>query len=379
MCYLNILIFILLAWLAYAYGRVWNNWNNLVLSLGAEKSGLTSAKLMLEGKEFYINYIFNSEYQSSQLQVYTKVDFQGHLIIRRRNQLDNVGKIIGLKEDFNEGYFCECDDSLFLEKFLKAPEAKKAVLNLLVFTEKIEITKSKITITKTPIELVEINKSDLIDLFKSLIILVQFFPASTYTQSLTPETDRFIKTKKIFESLTLILACVGIIVAFIALDFYQPISRWEVFWSSLWLGVIGTIIFAFIYIKNFSGHAYSFKLVIVNILLASVGFIALSLSLITGLNSLLDSSESRVQTVKIINKRIADDGINYYFMRVTSEEHDLKDYEFQVSEKVYDTLHIDQKCLITTRQGFFRIQWVASYSCKEDTSQLIVDNPPDSH
>jgi hypothetical protein len=182
--------------------------------------------------------------------------------------------------------------------------------------------------------------------------------------SATPLTDNFKKFLNILTLVSFVLFPGGCMVIGAVLAAFEPISKSETFWSSLWVGLLAAIVFAIYALHKLKGHMAPLGVFLTLTLANGIGLILLVWSGTVYLNGELDTSLACSHDVVVINKSVTEIKSGYaYDITVSSWNRDLPNYKFGVPYTVYNQLKPSDHCVITTKSGFFGFEWVVLRNC----------------
>jgi hypothetical protein len=221
-------------------------------------------------------------------------------------------------------------------------------------------------VSKTPCHnLSDFGRSDIQNAAHQILLLMQHIPRPVGgNSSATPLTDNFKKFSNILTLVSFVLCPVGCFIILTVLAAFEPVSKSETFWSSLWVGLLAAIVFAIYALHRLKGHMAPLQVFFILILVNGVGLILLVWSGTVYLNGELDTSLACPHDVVVINKSVTETKHGYaYNITVSSWNRDLSNYEFTVPYTVYNQLKPSDHCVITTKSGFLGFEWVVSRNC----------------
>jgi hypothetical protein len=370
---LLLVVILLITLVVLRYWRSWRDLDSLIQDLDGKHTGMFTGTFPYEGQTFTLHYNPGSRGSPSELEVYGEGDFFAHMEIRRKEwggylvQDTGLGRRIQLNDpSFNELYF-ECDEPAFVDEFMNAPEVGATVKEILQTFTSIEIDGRRCSVSKTPCHnLSDFDRSNIQNAAHQILLFMQRIPRPVGgNSSATPLTDNILKFSNIFVPVSFILLFGGVFISSMVLNFaFEPVSKSETFWSSLWVGLLAATVFAIYVLHRLKGYMASLRAFFVFVLAGGVGLILLVWGGTVYLNGELDTSLACPHDVVVINKSVTEIKSGYaYNITVSSWKRDLPSYEFTVPYTVYNQLKPFDHCVITTKSGFFGFEWVVSRNC----------------
>ena len=336
-------------------------------------SWLNNGILDVEGQKVTFVYRSASKNSPSRLHASLTGNFFAHALFRTESQADRLAKGIGLCQEiqlfdpaFDTAVYVECDDQAFISNLLNAAQAKDHLKNILKTFTSLEINGAACSMVKTPCDAAwGAYDQEMTAAAASMVALTAHMPSPEPGQSsATPLTDANRSLTAWFIGAAFVFVVGGIVSIIWGFLSFPPVAPGKIFILSLKVSVLVAGLFVFYAFHALKGTSIALRAFTVTAFAGGIGLLLLGWGGMILVNGSQDVSEKALHHVRIIGKYITHSkNSTSYHLTTTAWDPDFADYRFTVSSWDYDRINMNDPCVITTKSGLLKFEWVVSHVC----------------
>jgi hypothetical protein len=370
---LTILIIVTVGVIIWQSTKYYSAVTNTLQSCGGIRRSLNGGVITVDGRDVMFYYQQRSKNTPSLLRLTLTGNFYAHAVFHAESSTEKFAKGIGLNREvqtndpmFDNLVYIECEDKPFIDWFLKEPDTRSLLLEVLRTFTRFEIDGCRAVLVKTPCDDLALVASDDIRMAaqRMAILAASLPPASGGQASSTPNTDEARGLERFFIGVVIALVGAGVVLLIWGLSAYDPVMKGRLFTSSLYVslplaGLAGYYFFN--QLKGLSTSMRSFSTVTVT---AVAGLILCCWGGGAVLNGMMDISPAQTHNCNLSDKWITHSkNSTTYHVRVTSWDPQFPSYQFSVSRGLYDHITSGDPCRIVSRAGYLGHEWVVAHEC----------------
>jgi hypothetical protein len=377
MCPITLFTFLLVALaliiLISQFGKVTMSVNDTLQGCGGRRTSMYGGVINADGRDVAFHYTPRSKNSPAVLRLTLTGNFYAHAVFHTESSTEKFAKGIGLNREvqtndpmFDNLVYIECEDKLFIDWFLKEPDTRQLLLEVLRTFTRFEIDGCRAVLVKTPCDDLALVASDDIRMAaqRMAILVASLPPAAGGQASSTPNTDEARGLERFFIGVVIAIVGAGVVLLIWGLSAYDPVMKGRLFSSSLYVSLPLAALAGYYFFNQLKGLSTSMRSFSTVTVTAVAGLILCCWGGAAVLNGMMDISPAQTHECNLSDKWISHSkNSTTYHVRVSSWDPQFPSYQFSVSHVLYDRLTSGDPCQIISRAGYLGFEWVTSRQC----------------
>jgi hypothetical protein len=332
-----------------------------------------STVIEVDGAQVVFDYHSRSKNSPAWLQLSLRGGFSAQAVFRRETAMDKAGKELGINQEIqlyddrtDSTLYIECEDRDFVARLLGDAETRQVMLDLLNSFTAVKIDRGLCLLEKRPCAVRPDPNSDEARIWARLLVfLAQKIPPPLPGHGTATPLTRAVRQKEgLFTNAGAVAAVAGLALTIWGTASFQPLETGRVFFFSLMFGLGVFVVFFILAAVNLCGHASSFSAII------RAGFLGLMGCILSGwgglmvVNGGLDPSTPLFIETRVAGKSVTStrSGARYN-LYLFSDDRRVAGYKYRVPAGVYQRIHENDRCVLTTKQGALGFMWLLGGEC----------------
>jgi hypothetical protein len=327
----------------------------------------------VDGRRVVFSYTVGFQRCPSRYELTFTGSFFAHAKFRTETSMDGLLKDVGLNKEiqlndpeFDRMVYIECEDKEFIARFLGSDEAKAHLRRILSIVTTFQIKGNQCVLVKDQYDgAAGASMEEIRTAAKSMIALVEKIPSWVNASEVaTPLTGQLTRRLLFLSGVAVTTLVCGLGSVLFATSFFQPLLVGAMVRGSLFISAPLIIIFLWFVFVRVRNSSVASRLLWVAGLFGSVGIVLVCWGGMMTFNAILDTSDKVAHEVRVVSKfvnikKVSDS--HYVVVPAWFENGTM--YALERSHSEYERLMPGAKCVITTRSGFLKYEWIVNAVC----------------